>query len=58
MSVSNDISKYRKRKALGLKTQGKAAAKALNPIDRAAMVRALAAAGPRAHMDLRAHTKK
>jgi hypothetical protein len=58
MSVANDKSNYRKRKALGLKNQGKAATKALDAIDRAAIVRALAAAGPRAYMNLRALTKK
>lgn len=58
MTVSNDASKYKKRAVLGLKTQAKAAASTPTDTHRVAVVRALVAAGPRAHLDLRTLVKK
>jgi hypothetical protein len=58
MSIANDPSKYRKRTALGRKTAAKIGIGIDPGMRRGAVVRALAAAGPRSYMNLRGLNKK
>ena len=58
MPITNDRSKHKKRTTIGLRTAAKASVSVRGVDHRAAMVRALAAAGPRAYVDIRNLLKK
>lgn len=58
MPITNDRSKYKKRTAIGLRTAAKASVSPRGVGHRAAIVRALAVAGPRAYVDIRNLLKK